>query len=475
MAQNIIDAAAAVAAALAAQAAVGRDDLDALAAATEAVNLAVSAYSLVIAPPAPFALTPAVAVTGVVDFKSREGHKLFQTATSKLEEELFDCTPDGTYQFLKSLSARAEECGWTSDTGGFLRIPKDLSTPLSRLGDTESLLDTYGTITIEKIRRWEELYLSTETRPAQDAYMMHKCLMNSISKTGKDKVTIWAEQYTVGGLSSGNLLLKIIIRESHLDTNATTSSIRTKLASLDIYIMTIGCNITKFNGHVKLLLDQLLARGQTTNDLLVFLFKGYGAVPDMAFKNYIQRKKENHEEGDSMTPEKLMLLADSKYKLIKESGGWGIANPQEEKILALEAKLAKIAKGTKRKPPGNFNENPNKRRKTDGDNPKKAKPSFMEKAPPKSDLVNPFKPRQWNDKNWCCCCKLTGGKCNGEWRVHNPTDCQGKSHVFKNKEEPGKPKNKNDARKLKLAKAHAAVSEETESENESDEDERLDE
>jgi hypothetical protein len=83
MAQNIIDAAAAVAAALAAQAAVGRDDLDALAAATTAVNLAVSAYSLVIAPPAPFALTPAVAVTGVVDFKSREGHKLFQTATSK--------------------------------------------------------------------------------------------------------------------------------------------------------------------------------------------------------------------------------------------------------------------------------------------------------------------------------------------------------------------------------------------------------
>jgi hypothetical protein len=62
-----------------------------------------------------------------------------------------------------------------------------------------------------------------------------------------------------------------------------------------------------------------------------------------------------------MTPEKLMLLADSKCKLILESAeGWGIASPQEEKILALEAKLAKIAKGTKRKSPGNFSENPNK-------------------------------------------------------------------------------------------------------------------
>jgi hypothetical protein len=138
-----------------------------------------------------------------------------------------------------------------------------------------------------------------------------------------------------------------------------------------------------------------------------------------------------------MTLEKLMLLPDRKCKFILESAeGWGIANPQEENILALEAKLAKRAKGTKHESPGNFSENPNKRRKSNENQPKKAKPSFMEKAPPKSDLVNPFEPRQWNDKPWCCCCKLTGGKCNGEWRVHDPTDCQGKSHVFKNKEEP---------------------------------------
>jgi bifunctional ADP-heptose synthase (sugar kinase/adenylyltransferase) len=70
----------------------------------------------------------------------------------------------------------------------------------------------------------------------------------------------------------------VIARESHLDTNAATSSIRTKLASLDLYVMTNGCNIMKFNGHVKLLTDQLAARGQTTNDLLVFLFKGHGAL-----------------------------------------------------------------------------------------------------------------------------------------------------------------------------------------------------
>jgi hypothetical protein len=117
MAQNIVDAAAAVTAALAAQAATDRNDLDVLAAATEAVNVPASACSLVIAPPAPFALTSAVSVTGVVDFKTREGQKLFQTATCKLEDEPFDCDADGLCQFLKSLSARAEERGWANDTG----------------------------------------------------------------------------------------------------------------------------------------------------------------------------------------------------------------------------------------------------------------------------------------------------------------------------------------------------------------------
>jgi hypothetical protein len=62
------------------------------------------------------------------------------------------------------------------------------------------------------------------------------------------------------------------------------------------------------------------------------------------FKHHVKRKKEDHKEGNSMTPEKLTLLADSKCKLQLESAeGWGMANPQEEKILALKARIAKIA------------------------------------------------------------------------------------------------------------------------------------
>jgi hypothetical protein len=62
--------------------------------------------------------------------------------------------------------------------------------------------------------------------------------------------------------------------------NATTSTIHTKLSNLDQYILTIGCDIIKFNGYVKYLVDNLAARGETTNDLLGFLFKECGVVTD---------------------------------------------------------------------------------------------------------------------------------------------------------------------------------------------------
>jgi hypothetical protein len=150
--------------------------------------------------------------------------------------------------------------------------------------------------------------------------MLYQCLVSSISKEGKDKIKIWNNQYTVGGHLSGNLLLKIIVRESYLDTNATTSNIRKKLSSLDTYILTIDSDITRLNIHVPLLIDSLTSRGESTHNLLINLFKGYQAATDRTFVEYIGRKLERYEEGEIVTTDALMEQADNKYKLLKESG-----------------------------------------------------------------------------------------------------------------------------------------------------------
>jgi hypothetical protein len=162
--------------------------------------------------------------------------------------------------------------------------------------------------------------------------------MNSISKEGKVKMIIWSNQYTIQGLPLGSLLLKVIVRISHLDTNVTISS------SLDSYIITIGADIPKFNGYVKLLIDLLAARGETMTDLLTKLFKGYLAVNDKIFVAYIGRKQENYEEGNNIATEDLITMADNKFKLLKEGNRWNLPLVDEEKILALPAEIKTLQK-----------------------------------------------------------------------------------------------------------------------------------
>ena len=123
-----------------------------------------------------------------------------------------------------------------------------------------------------------------------------------------------------GGYKSGNLLLKIVIRESHLDTNATTSVLRLKLSALDTYIPKVNSVIVKFNTYVRLLLDSLAARGEESSDTLVNLFKGYQAASDKPFTDYVNRLQESHDDGNTMTPDVLMQRAVDKFKNLKQAG-----------------------------------------------------------------------------------------------------------------------------------------------------------
>jgi hypothetical protein len=200
-------------------------------------------------------LTPASAIPGVIDFTTSD-------------EDPYDCQPDGLYRFLAILNTRVQEFGWNDPINGILQIPEDANDINSP--DTMYMVNNYGQIPLSMIREFEEKYVDQRVRPAQDAFMLFKCLMNNISKEGKNKILIWRKQYMlVGEFSSGNLLLKIIIRESHVDTNATTSSIRTKLSNLDSYIVTITSDIMKFNVYVKLLVNSLAAQGEPSNNILL--------------------------------------------------------------------------------------------------------------------------------------------------------------------------------------------------------------
>ena len=387
------------------------------------------------APGVKFALYPGQALDGILDYTTKAGRSYYHHATQQLDEDPYNVVPDEFYQFIQSARDRAVEYGWDRPQG-ILAIPRDASNPRSRRND---LLKSYGKITMEEVANYAKTFTGQPVRLAQDDAMLFQCLMNSMSREGKGKVTIWRADYTVNGDSSGICLLKVMIREGHLDTNATTSMIRTKLSNLDVYISTIGNDITKFNAYVKMLQDTLRARGEMTSDLLTNLFKGYGACSDRNFVDYIRRKQERYDEGEEVTANQLMNLADTKFKQLKDKEIWEAPSPEEEKILALEAKVKDLKQrvtGHKRqalKSEPKKDDQEKKKKGKDGKGGgknKKEKPAWMAQRPPDEKL---HEPRMWDGIKWYWCSPETGGKCKGHHRAHPPTERKGPGYRPKKK------------------------------------------
>lgn len=388
--------------------------------------------------PPVFGLTPGLATQGIIDYTTKAGASLYRSATQKVSEELYDCSPDDFYQFIQKVKTRAEEFGWT-ETGRILYCPID-ETPGA---EHVNLLDEFGQVALSTITTHEATVINTQTRKAQDDRLLYECLGNSLSADGEKKILLHRDEYVIEPdprlpdgkkLPSGLCLLKVIIRESHLDTNATTGMIRTKLSNLDSYVQVVGNDITKFNGYVKMLLDTLASRGETTQDLLTNLFKGYGSCSDKTFVEYIAKKQDEYDEGKDFTPARLMQLADTKYRTMKDKEIWEAPSETDEKILALEARLENFKKkyANAKRGPGKGgddkpNPNPNKNKSSEkGKRKQTEKPSWMLKRPSDAELN---KPREWNGKTWHWCSKETGGKCDpGAYRIHKPSQCEGKAH-----------------------------------------------
>ena len=115
--------------------------------------------------------------------------------------------------------------------------------------------------------------------------------MNSLSATGRAKISVWSTDYTMpNGQPDGLMLLKVIIIESDVDTQSTAAFILQHLAALDEYIVTVDSDIKKFNTHFKSLTRDLKRRRQQSTYVLNNLFKGYKAASDKVFVEYIMRK-----------------------------------------------------------------------------------------------------------------------------------------------------------------------------------------
>lgn len=393
-----------------------------------------------------FALSPAGATRSVINYSTKSGDSLYRQATVKLADELFDCTADGLRDFLRQAERRSEVMGWDQSV---LHIPNDFN---DIAGPGINFFQNYGELKMDKLRKLVELYITGRTRAAQDSAQLYQCLYNSLSKVGRDKVYLKHSEYTVKSERSGTLLLKVIIQVSTIDTNATTSAIRLALVSLYEYMPTVNDDITKFNQHVSAQVELLKARGHDTQDLTVNLFKAYSTVRDAKFREYIAQKESEYEEStEELSYEKLMLLAENKFKIRKVRNTWNERTPEEEKIIALEAYIKKANKTGNYKSNGKEKGKPIDKKKPH--KPDKKTKNFKEPEPwmmvapkegePKEKTVNNLK---WH---WC--------PNHAKWTRHKPEECKGIN---------GKKGNQsaNREKKLKFARAVSALAEESEEE-----------
>jgi len=375
------------------------------------------------------ALTPGVSSRGVFDYANNKAHYyVYRNATAKLEEELYDCVPEQFFPFMTSLEERANAYGWDDDNHGILWVNKRDQTMVN-------LLDNYGSVTLKEVRRHEKTYWDTGNRKSQDDRMLYECLMASLSKDGKTAVSIHSDDYHLPSynpatgryrkIPSGLCLLKVVVRESYLDSNATTSMIREQLSNLDLHMPQANNDITRFNNHVKLLLKALNARGERTLDLLTYLFKAYAVCNDKVFTKYIEDLQTSHDMGtNELTAQTLMQYAEKKFKIMKTLKKWEAPTQIDEEIMAMQVKMDRmqdklnnVKKDGKRKADDRVK--PTKPKKEGY----KEKPKWLkENIPPEMDEIK--KPKMWNSHPWYWCGHETGGHCGGHWRRHKPKECK---------------------------------------------------
>ena len=114
-----------------------------------------------------------------------------------------------------------------------LAVPPDLANP----DETLDLIQHYGELTLEQVRAFAETYVNNPSRAVQDNAQLYQCLRKSLTKEAETNIALFQEDYTIGERTCGLALLKVIVREAYIDTNATILHIREQLNSLDMHIV----------------------------------------------------------------------------------------------------------------------------------------------------------------------------------------------------------------------------------------------
>jgi hypothetical protein len=128
-----------------------------------------------------------------------------------------------------------------------------------------------------------------------------------------------------------------------IDSVTTTKTLHSNLRELPTYCFTIKGDIELLHSYFEANHMQIIACGATVDNLIDILFAAYMVIPCHNFRSYIKCKQDAYTDGTlTLTHKELIMLATNKFNLLKQEGVWGAKFPDEDMIVAMQAKLTAL-------------------------------------------------------------------------------------------------------------------------------------
>lgn len=337
----------------------------------------------------------------------------------------FDGSPSKLQAFLDEVRQRASNSGWTAN---LLSISnQDPVNPVNY-----NLILHHRMLTLDNVRAHAATYIGQQTRLAQDSFMMYEFLHNSFTDTARIRLSVKSDKFEINNIQDGPpSYLKVLLIKFYVETNATNFHLRECLHHLPLKMKELKSNVANFNDYVQNIVSNLPSGGQTSSDLIVFLFLAYLEVEDSTFKKFIKRRKEEYDDGkEEITVQSLMDQALNKFNQLNENKTWKTKTPEEQQLIALTAQHKeakdKIAELSKSKSSSSAKAKSTKETPTD-------KSSSANNGKHKSKSLTKDKLPQWRFERTGNQTKMTSEdktyfwcEFHGYWCSHEEKDCKAK-------------------------------------------------
>jgi hypothetical protein len=304
---------------------------------------AIQAAPAAAATPVVFAdMSQMLGVDDLINYSTKRGQLIYNQECKALDNKALtiglNMIPNKTVVFVEAFQRHADAMGWTKRT-------KQITTFTNCDGKSIDIIKNYGQIDEATLKTACEQFckageIDSQSHAKLNNTMMSNYLSNSLSMEAKVRLPTYRNDYTFDGVEYAPFMYKVIMRLATIDSIATTQTLRDNLQNLVVFAAMVSGDIDKINSEFDQNYSQIIARGATIDNPIGIIFEAYSIVHCYNFMTYMKQQHDNYLDGKfTVTHEALMALAKAKMDYLKLKGKWGAKPPNNEKIVAMAAKI----------------------------------------------------------------------------------------------------------------------------------------